>query len=70
MSNVAYPYRIHFPRTAQWHPNYAAYGDGDWMTICQWCNECIGKGKWDYYWSEFVFEREEDYMLFKLKWIL
>lgn len=68
MSNHAYPYRIDFPRTKQWYPNYATYGDGDWSKLSDWCNRCMEPGEWNYYGDAFVFAREEDYMLFKLKW--
>ena len=65
MSDVVYPYRVRFPRTGNWYD-----GGGMWYQLSSWCDECIGKGRWEYYWSEFVFEREQDYMLFKLKWDL
>lgn len=69
MSNTVYPYRINYPRTAQWYPNYATYGAGDWVKISLWCDQCITPGEWNYYHGDFVFAREEDYMLFKLKWL-
>ena len=64
MSNMQYPYRLKFPRTGNWYDAK----DGMWYRLSTWCDQCIGKGNWEYYWEEFVFEREEDYMLFKLKW--
>jgi hypothetical protein len=69
MSDAVYPYRVTFNRTAQWYPNSSTYGNGDWIKISEWCDSSIGPGNWDYYWNEFVFSREEDYMLFKLKWL-
>lgn len=68
MSNTVYPYRVDFPRTANWWNSKADGSEGDWAKISNWCNECIGPGEWEYYNSEFVFANEHDYMLFKLKW--
>jgi hypothetical protein len=68
MSNAVYPYRIRYPRTGNWWGGTGT--EGEWSKLASWCDQCIGKGEWEYYWEEFVFSREEDYMLFKLKWIL
>ena len=62
MSNTVYPYRIEYERTPKWYEN-------DWRELAEWCNQCIGPGNWEYYFGEFVFTNEADYMLFKLKWI-
>lgn len=62
MSNTTYPYRIDYPRTGNWW-------DGAWRDLSAWCDECIGPGEWNYYGDSFVFCREEDYMLFKLRWL-
>ena len=62
MSNSVYPYRVEYQRTDRWYEN-------DWRELSEWCNECIGRGEWEYYYGEFVFAREEDYMLFKLRWL-
>ena len=69
MSDAVYPYRIHFPRTRQWYPNHKTYGDGDWIKLSIWCNQCFASADWNYYGDTFVFSREQDYMLFKLKWL-
>ena len=68
MSDTVYPYRIHFPRTGQWYPD-KIYGDGDWVKISEWCNQCIATADWNYYGDTFVFSREQDYLLFTLKWL-
>lgn len=62
MSNTVYPYRVSFPRTKKWY-------SGDWREISDWCNECIGRGEWEFYNSEFVFTEEKYYMMFKLRWL-
>jgi hypothetical protein len=61
MSNTVYPYRYPFPRTAKWWTE-------DWREISEWCDDCIGPGEWEFYDSSFVFCREQDYMLFSLRW--
>lgn len=58
---TTYKYRVPFKRTGKWW-------DGDWRDISTWCNQTIGPGNWDYYYDGFVFEKERDYMIFKLKW--
>lgn len=63
MSNVQYPYRVPFARTGDWYDS-----GGTWYKVSTWCNTTFGKGNWEYYYNEFVFEHERDYMLFKLRW--
>lgn len=62
MSNTLYRYRVPFKRTALWW-------EKDWGEISDWCNQTIGRGNWDYFYDGFVFDKESDYMLFKLKWL-
>jgi hypothetical protein len=62
MSNAEYPYRVDYKRTNDWF-------DGHWAEVSTWCNETVGAGKWEFYWGEFVFAEEQDYMLFQLKWL-
>jgi hypothetical protein len=63
MSNP-YKYRVPFKRTSGWYDN-----EGTWYQISTWCNRTLGPGNWDYFYDGFVFEKESDYMLFKLKWL-
>lgn len=62
MSNATYPYRVNYPRTADWY-------SGHWRELSTWCDECITAGEWNYYGDSFVFAYEKDYMLFKLRWL-
>lgn len=59
--NEIYPYRVNFPRTANWY-------NADWGTISRWCDQTFGPGEWEYFNSEFCFQKERDVMVFKLKW--
>ena len=63
MSNP-YKYRVEFRKTSGWYDS-----GGTWYKISTWCNQTLGPGNWDYYYDGFVFEKESDYMLFKLKWL-
>lgn len=62
MSNP-FRYRVEFRRTGDWYDN-----EGMWYQISTWCNKTFGAGNWDYFYNEFAFEHERDFMLFKLKW--
>ena len=64
MSNVQYPYRTAVQRTGDWYDS-----GGRWYQLSTWCDKTLGRGNWEYYGGEFVFEKESDYMLFKLKWL-
>jgi hypothetical protein len=63
MSNP-FRYRVEFRRTGDWYDS-----GGKWYEISTWCNRTFGAGNWDYFYDGFVFEKESDYMLFKLKWL-
>lgn len=63
MSNTVYPFRITFPRTGDWYDS-----GGTWYRVSTWCNSTFGEGNWNYYGGDFVFEKERDFLLFKLKW--
>lgn len=52
--NEAYPYVIQAP---------------PFPIVMDWCDEAFGKGEWQYFNSEFRFQTEQDFMLFKLKWL-
>ena len=57
--NAAYPYRAPNPRWI------------DWNKVSTWCDQTLGKqGQWEYFNSEFCFQREQDMMMFKLKWLV
>ena len=62
MSDLAYPYRVPMQRSSNWYPDR-------WRELSAWCDECVGPGEWEYYNSEFVFAKEADSMLFKLRWL-
>lgn len=68
MSHAVYPYRVGFVRTPDWYTTRDGK-EGDWSKIASWCDECIGKGEWEYYNNEFVFAQQKHYMLFRLKWL-
>ena len=56
--NAAYPYRA---------PRPANIG---WPVLWRWCDQALGnQGQWEYFNSEFCFQREQDMMMFKLKWL-
>lgn len=61
MSNAAYPYRVAYPRTHDWW-------DGHWADLSSWCDKTLGKGVWNYYGGDFVFEQESHYLMFLMKW--
>lgn len=63
MSKDLYPYRVEFRKTNDWYDS-----NGTWYQVSTWCNQMFGQGNWNYFFSAFVFEKESDYMLFKLKW--
>lgn len=54
-------YRVKYLRTRDWYT-------GDWRELSTWCSENIEKGKWDYAFEHFFFVREEDQLLFLLRW--
>lgn len=62
--STPYKYRVDYPKTADWYDP-----GGRWYQLSTWCMECIAPGDWEYYFGEFVFIHEHDYMLFKLKWL-
>lgn len=62
MSNFVYPYRVAYPRTSDWW-------EGRWQDLATWCDDTFGASEWEYYYSEFVFCKEEDATMFKLRWL-
>jgi hypothetical protein len=61
MSDVVYPYRVPYTRTQNWYSS-------DWGELSNWCNECIGPGNWEFYYSEFVFTELKYKNWFQLRW--
>ena len=59
----SFPYKVHFPRTANWYVN-----EGMWYQISHWLHDTIGYD-WDYVDSHFVFGKESDKMIFMLRWL-
>jgi hypothetical protein len=39
-----------------------------WPDYSEWCNQTYGWGNWEYYYGQFLFKREEDATLFRLRW--
>lgn len=39
-----------------------------WSDYSEWCNQTYGWGNWEYYYGQFLFKREEDAALFRLRW--
>jgi hypothetical protein len=62
LSNV-FPYAIKVSRTSNWYDS-----GGTWYQYSTWLDEMFGQGEWEYSIGQFLFKREEDAALFKLRW--
>ena len=61
---------VRYPRTNDWWSGYNGTASGRWGEISRWLEECVGPiGEWEYFSEYFVFKRESDAVLFKLKWL-
>jgi hypothetical protein len=48
----------------RWQYNHAAA----WFDILDWCQEHFVFEDWSHNWDEITFRREEDYVIFLLRW--
>lgn len=39
-----------------------------WPDYSDWCNQTYGHGNWEYYYGQFLFKREKDATMFRLRW--
>jgi len=57
-----YKYHVPYKRTNDWYPTV-------WRELSGWCDTAFGTGHWEYFNENFMFETEEQKLLFKLRWL-
>ncbi len=54
--------QVKYLRTPKWY-------DYEWRIMSEWCENNVGKGKWEYFSPYFMFDDEKHKLLFMLRWL-
>jgi hypothetical protein len=56
-----FPFKVKYQRTNDWYTSR-------WYDLSTWCNEMCEIGSWEYTNEQFLFKKQEDQILFVLRW--